>query len=123
MRAPAVYGCESDLDMGRHELMRLHPMFIVCFAVALLGGILAGGVAISATNCDPPGTFQPDHPCTVADQLNENASVTVMLGSLVLMLGGVGFQLERASTRQARQPAQPSHMGPPQAGQPWRGAN
>lgn len=101
--------------------MRLHPMFLVCFAVALLGGALAGGVAISATSCDPPGTFQPDDPCTVADQLNENASVTVMLGSLVVMLGGVGFQIERASTGQARRPAQPVHMRLPHGGLPQGG--
>lgn len=98
--------------------MRLHPMFVVCFVLALLGAVLSGAVAITASACDPPGTFQPDNPCTAGDQLDEDTARTIMLASLVVMLGGVGFQIERTSTRRDQQRARPVPMGPPQGGLP-----
>lgn len=93
-------------------------MFIICFLAALLGGGLAAFTALDTSDCGPPGTLS-DHACDAGTQATEDASNTVAIASLVLMIGGLGFQLGRPAAPAAPMgPDGPPMPFPPPAGPP-----
>jgi hypothetical protein len=94
-----------------------HPLFIVCFILAVFGGGLASLTAIQKSNCDPPSSYQPDDPCTVSNEVMEEASIVLALSSLIFAIGAVGFQIGHLKSPAAPPPVPfPMAGGPPYPG-------
>lgn len=74
---------------------RLHPTFIFLVVISLLG--IAGAFVLSIASSSACNQLtQPDERCVIQAQAQENSAVVVAIGSLTLMVGGVGFQIGRA---------------------------
>jgi hypothetical protein len=93
-----------------------HPLFIVCFVIAVFGGLAAVGTAFKATQCKPLDSVSSDD-CGAGSQTLADTALVFATTSLVLAVGAVGFQIGHV-----REPAQPPRAPfPPAAGPPYPG--
>jgi hypothetical protein len=93
-----------------------HPLFIVCFVLAVFGGMAAAVTAFEATQCKPLDSLASDD-CGAGNQVLDDTALVFAVSSLVLAVGAVGFQVGHANA-----PAQPPRVPfPPAAGPPYPG--
>jgi len=92
---------------------RLHPAFLVLFLMSFAG--LAISVLLmlgAASSCN----IDIEAKCVREGEVAQSASIAAAIGSLVVMVGAVGFQVGRNQPEPAGQPGPVS--GPGWGGQP-----
>ncbi len=90
-----------------------HPLFVCCFLLALMGAGLATVMAIDTSDCGT--SFSAHSSCAGNTQATEQAANTIAIVSLVVVLGGIGFQMGRSPA-----PVMPPPVPFPVAGGPPR---
>ncbi|WP_203918168.1 hypothetical protein [Rugosimonospora africana] len=107
---------------------KIHPSFLIFFGLSLASFAVALVVAITSMDaCTSSSGDQPDSACAVRGQGEGTTATVLAIGGLAAMLGGVGFQIGRATPAAAPvavplggapapyplQPAYPSAPGAP----------
>jgi hypothetical protein len=88
------------------RFFRLHPAFQLLFALSVIA--LVGAFMIGVDAADSCNSSAPSPSCAVQAQGKGLTAIVAAIGSLALMIGGVGFQIGR-SAAQAAYPAQPPY--------------
>jgi hypothetical protein len=95
-----------------------HPLFVICFILGLTGMLFTGWAAVQAADCQGAQGYTENR-CDMSNQVQADASIAIGLCSLVVMIGGVGFQIGRSNRQEAASAARfPVAAGPPHPGTP-----